>query len=303
MITTRHETRRALVDAALISLFVLALFNYWFAVADRYIIFLYGHTAPGIPLTEPFDHITSSRYWMAGLVAAGMVLVLYLAANWSGGRITSRRGKSFGTPAWWRVWLFCALPVSIGIPAITMTVNTPTLPPSLAATCVAATLIGLTLALMPGRWAAERPDDLLWLALDGMGLIPTLLLVRAVELPGRGLSVSPAVAWFFAIGSVVGGALWLALLSVLRRWGDRPSPEAAAIFLAGVGLSYTLMPLAHYLTAGPAGFRYITNSANFFAQNSLLQLLAFAAAAGLALAATWFRGWLARRDAMPVVEA
>lgn len=294
---------RALVDAALISLFVLAVFNYWFAAADRYIIFLYGHTAPGIPLTQPFDDITSSRYWMAGLVAAGMVMVLYVAANWVGGRIASRKGGTFGTPVWWRVWLFCALLLGIGLPAITMTVNNPTLPPTLAATCVAATLAGLALALMPGRWAAERPDDLLWLALDGMGLIPTLLLVRAIELPGRGLSVSPAVAWFFAIGSVVGGALWLVLLSVLRRWGDRPSPEAASIFLAGVGLSYTLMPLAHYLTAGPAGFRYITNSANFFAQSPLLQLLAFAAAAGLALAAIWFRGWLARREPMPVVEA
>lgn len=294
MNTTRHDNRRALLEAALISLLVLALFYYWFAVADRYIVFLYGHTAPGIPLTEPFDAITSSRYRMAGLVAAGVVMTLYVMANWIGGRLAHRRGVSFGTPPWWQVWAFCLIPLAAGIPAITMTVNAPTLPLSLAATCAATALAGLAVALLPGKWAAERPDDLIWLTLDGLGLVPALLLLRAIELPGRGLSVSPVLAWTFAIGGLVIGALWLALLSVLRRWGDRPSPGAAAIFLAGVGLSYVMTPLAHYLTGGPPGFRYISNSANFFAVNPLLQLVAFVAAAGLAVAAVWFRRRLAR---------
>ena len=288
---------RPLVDASAIVLLVLAVYYYWFARADRYIVFLYGHTAPGIELTQPFDAITSSRYWMAGLVAAGVVMALYTAANWIGGRIAARRGAAFGTPDWWRVWVLCALPLAVGIVAITMTANMPTLPFSLAAASAAAALIGLALALLPGRWAAEQPDDLLWLTLDGMALIPALLLLRAIELPGRGLSVSPIVAWFVAIGGLVGGAVWLAILSVLRRWGGQESPGAAAIFLAGVGLSYVLMPLAHYLTAGPPGFRYISNSANFFATNPWLQLLAFAAAAGLALGATWFRRWIAHREA------
>lgn len=294
---TTSRNWRPFIDAAAIVILVLGLYYYWFAVADRYAIFLYGHSATGIELTQPFDALTSSRYWMAGLVTAGVVMVLYVAANWIGGRVAARRGASFGTPDWWRVWALCALPLAVGIPAITMTVNNPTLPFSLAAASTAAALAGLALALLPGRWAAERPTDLVWLALDGMALIPALVLLRAIELPGRGLSVSPAVAWFVAIGGVIGGAAWLALLSVLRRWGDQESPGAAAIFLAGVGLSYVLMPLTHYLTAGPPGLRYITNSANFFATNLWLQLLAFAVAAGLAFAAVWFRRWLARRSA------
>jgi hypothetical protein len=286
--------RRPFIEAAAIVVLVLSLYTYWFAQADRYVIFLYGHTAPGITLTEPFDAMTSSRYWMAGLVAAGVVMLLYTGVNWIGGRSAARRGSSFGTPPWWRVWVLSAPGLIAGIPAITMTANAPVLPLSLAAASAAAALAGLALALMPGRWAADRPDDLLWLMLDGMGLIPTLVFLRAIELPGRGLAVSPAVAWFVAIGAIVGGALWLTLLSVLRRWGERPSPGAMVIFLAGVGLSYTLMPLAHYLTAGPSGFRYITNSGNFFALNPLLQLLAFVAAAGLAFAAVWFRDLLPR---------
>ncbi len=290
--------RRPFIEATAIVVLVLSLYTYWFAQADRYVIFLYGHTAPGITLTEPFDVMTSSRYWMAGLVAAGVVMLLYTGVNWIGGRVAARSGSSFGTPPWWRVWLLSAPGLIAGIPAITMTANAPVLPLPLAAASAAAALAGLALALLPGRWAADRPDDLLWLMLDGMGLIPTLVFLRAIELPGRGLSVSPAVAWFFAIGAIIGGALWLALLSVLRRWGERPSPSAPAIFLAGLGLSYTLMPLTHYLTAGPPGFRYITNSANFFAVSPLLQLLAFAAAAGLAYAAVRFRERLARGQAI-----
>lgn len=292
-----HTFRRTLIEATLISLTILVLFYYWFAVADRYIIFLYGHSASGMPLTQPFDALTSSRYWMAGLVAAGIVLVLYTAANWLGGRLAARRGHTFATPDWRRVWALCVVPLAIGIPAITMTANTPTLPFPLAAACVVSTLAGLALALLPGRWAAQRPTDLVWLAVDGWGLIPILVLLRAIELPSRGLSVSPTLAWSVAIGSVIGGAIWLAIISVLRQWGGYAIPGAAAIFLSGLAQSYLLMPLVHYLTAGPRGFRYISNSVNFFATNLWLQLVAIATAMGLALAATWFRRWLARRDA------
>lgn len=62
-----------------------------------------------------------------------------------------------------------AFPISIGIPAVTMTMNSPTLPPVLAAACAAATLLGLAVAPLPGKWAAERPLDLMWLVADGVG--------------------------------------------------------------------------------------------------------------------------------------
>ncbi|HRJ62455.1 MAG TPA: hypothetical protein PKZ99_14885, partial [Azospirillaceae bacterium] len=71
MSTNRQRWRRPLLEAALISLFILVVYYYWFAVANRYAIFLYGHTADGIPPAQPFDATTSSRYWMAGLVVAG----------------------------------------------------------------------------------------------------------------------------------------------------------------------------------------------------------------------------------------
>ncbi len=283
------QWRRPLPEAVVIVSFILGLFVYWFGLANRYHIFLYGHVAQGIPQAQPFDEMTSSRYWMAGLVASGAVMILYSAANGLWGHVSARRKQRFVPTAWWRVWVLGAIPLSIGIPVITMTLNSPTLPPHLAVACVVATLLGLAVALLPGKWAAERPLDLMWLAADGVGLMPPLLLLRAVELPGRGLSIGQGVAWRVAIGSCLAGAVWLGGMSVLRLWRQREMPTAAALVLAGVGLSYLLMPLVHYLLATPPAYRYITTASNFFAFNRDIQLLAMVVASGLALGVTQAR--------------
>ncbi len=277
-----HPLGRALAEAGVISAFVLALFYYWFGVANRHIIFLYEHTTVNIPRAQPFDAETSSRYWMAGLVAAGAVLVPYVGLNYLLGRLAAWRRSAFAPAPWPRVWALCALPLALGIPAITMTANTPTLPFGLAAAAAAATLSGLAVALPYGKRAAEGPADLAWLVADGVGLMPVLLFLRAVELPARGLSLSPTVAWAAAWGSVAAGAAWLALMSILRWWRRRPSPSAPALLAAGLALSYVLMPLVHHLIGTPPQYRYITTASNFFAFNGWLQLLALAAAAVLA---------------------
>ena len=279
----------ALAAAVPISLCVLGLFIYWFAIADRYTIFLYGHTAPGIPLAQPFDAMTRSRYWMAGLVAAGAVMVIYTAVNWILGRIADRRRQNYHPPAWWRVWTLCALPLTIGIPAITMTRNTPTLPLGLAAACVIVTLAGLTLALLPCEWAARRPVDLIWLAFDGLGLMPILLLLRSVELPGRGVSVSMPLAVLFAFGGLLAGLIWRGIMSALRAWQRKAPPPAGALLAAGLCLSYLLLPLVHHLFATPPGYRYISTASNFFAFNPVLQLAVIGVAAGTAVAVTRLR--------------
>jgi hypothetical protein len=283
------------LEAGLISAFILVLFYYWFGVANRHIIFLYEHTTVNIPRAQPFDAATSSRYWMAGLVAAGAVLVLDVGLNFLLGRWAAWRKRTYTPAPWRRVWALIAVPLLLGIPAITMTVNTPTLPPGLALAATATALTGLGLALAPGRWAAQRPGDLAWLAADGLGLMPALLFLRALELPARGLSVSPTVTWVAAIGSVALGAAWLAGMSLLRRWRHRPPPTALALLAAGLALSYVLMPLLHHLLGPPPGYRYITAASNFFAFNGWLQALVLAVAAALAFGVTsarqrWFGG-------------
>ncbi len=121
--------------------------------------------------------------------------------------------------------------------------NTPSLPAGLAAACAAATLAGLALALLPGRAAAERPGDLVWLVADGLGLVPPLLLLRVVELPGRGLSVTPATVWTAAIGGTIAGIVWLGVMSLLRRRRGQATPGAGALLAAGLALSFLLVPV------------------------------------------------------------
>ena len=121
----RRAWRSALLHALPVLAVMLALCAYWFAVADRYIVFLYYHDmGPLVPDTSPFSVVTASRYWMSSLVASGAVMVLYTTASWLLGRFS----KSYRAPAWWRVWAFCVPALLIGVPAITMTANAPTLP-------------------------------------------------------------------------------------------------------------------------------------------------------------------------------
>lgn len=275
--------RRAAPAAIVITLFILGLFYYWYAVADRYVIFLYGHTTVGITNAQPFDEVTSSRYWMAGLVASGAVMVLYIAANGLWGRVAAWLKRPFVPAEWWRVWTLCAAPLSGGIPAITMTVNWPTLPAALALQGVVATLAGLAVALLPGRWAAERPADLAWLAADGLGLMPVLLMLHVVELPARGISLSQTTAWLVSGGSVLFGLFWLVAMTLLRRWRRKEMPGASALFLSGIAQSYVLLPLVHHLLGTPPAYRYLSTASNFFAFNFGLQLLALVVAGGLAV--------------------
>lgn len=266
-----------LLFALPVTLTILGLFYYWFAVADRYVIFLYGHLG-----ATPFDAVTSGRYWMSGLVACGAVMVVYTAANWLLGRVTAWRGRDYRPPPWWQIWALCVPPLVVGLPIITMTLDWPTLPLPNAAACVTATLIGLALALAPGAWAARRPLDLVWLVLDGLGLMPSLLLLRAIELPGRGL-VSAPTAYLVALGGTFAGAAWLVVMTGLHRWRHRSRPGAGAVFVAGLCLSYLLMPLVHHLLFTPSAYRYISTASNFFAFNVGVQLMAFSVAAMLAI--------------------
>lgn len=96
--TTDQDWRRAALRGVPIALFMLALYAYWFGFANRYSVFLYEHLN-----ATPFDEVTRSRYWMAGLVASGLVLILYNGLIWLVSRF-----RMVTLPAWWRVWIAAA---------------------------------------------------------------------------------------------------------------------------------------------------------------------------------------------------
>ena len=271
---------------------VLYLFYRWFACANRHIVFLYYHDmGPLVPDTSPFSRVTSSRYWMAGLVAGGGVLVGYTAFSWLAGRLARR----YRTPDWWRVWIVCALVLVMAIPLITMTANAPVLPARSAAQVTAATLIGLGLALLPGRLAAERPAALAWLVVDGFGLMMILTAATAMENMGRWLANGDVwrvrmTAIIFGIG--VGWLLCANVLRVILR--TRRPPGAVASLVAGPCVAYLLMPLVHHV-GYTDGYYYITDSDNFFARSPGFQILAWVVTGTLFAGLVLLRKRLSRR--------
>jgi hypothetical protein len=163
----------------LLTLLILGLFYYWFVRVDRSVIFLYGHSG-----ATPFDAATTSRYWMSGLVVAGVVLLCDAVGNWFVGRIRGVFYRHYRVAAWQRVWWGCAPWVSAGILVITMLLGKPPLPLEAALLCVAFTLAGVALALPFSSLAADQPAELGWSLLYGVGFMPPLLLLRFIESPG-----------------------------------------------------------------------------------------------------------------------
>jgi len=271
---------------------ILGLFTYWFAIANRSVVFLYDHDmGPLVPDTSPFGRVTRSRTWMAGLVASGAVMLLYVAANWLLGRLAAR----YRPPAWWRVWATGAAVLLAGVPAIVMTVNEPTLPAGNAAQVTLVTLVGLGLALTPGWLAAERPRRLVWLAADGVAVALLLLTVYQVEKVSRWLARGGTV-WVAAaaVGAAL-GLLGLAAMTGLRHWRRVSTPGTGVLLAAGATIAYLFTPLLHHLV-GTDGYFYISDSDNFFAQSGWgVQIADWLIAAGVVAGTVRLRRWLGRR--------
>jgi hypothetical protein len=271
--------------ALAITLFLLSLFAYWFGVADRYRVFLYYHDmGPLVPDTSPFSTVTASRYWMSALVAAGAVMILYVASNWLAGRFFS----DYRPPAWWQVWGLCAPALLLAIPLMTMNLNRPVLPARHAVQVTLTALAGLALALAPGRMAARHALDLFLLSLDGLALMLLLSAALGLERFGRWLTGGNC----FYIGamalSVVVGLFLLLALTILRTWRRRPTPSRWELFVAGLCVAYLVMPLLHHV-GFTDGYYYISDSDNFFTRDVRLQLAIWLVILLLAAGVTWLR--------------
>jgi len=279
---------------------VLALFYRWFAVADRYVIFLYCHDmGPLVPDTAPFSFVTASRYWVAGLVASGVVLVFYATFTWVWRRIDARRRVArYRPPTWWRVWAICAVCFVIGIPAITMTVNAPTLPLGNAVQVTVVTVIGVALALAAAQWMVDRPlPAIVLLAADGFGLM--FFPLNLVILEER---ANPTWLWMMVVMLVI-GVFWLGGMTLVRTlWARKFIVSGRELFVAEACVSYLLMPLVHHVAVGTLeGYFYISNSDNFFSESIALQIGVWIVSAGVAFGVAKVRAVLLRKGVRPTL--
>ena len=258
--------RQVLSIGLLLSFIILGLYYYWFVVANRYVIFLYTHLGAG-----PFDGLTNGRYWMAGFVACGIVMLLYAVLNWYLARIAGLRYQTYHPPPWWHIWSFCLIPNSVGIFIITMPLGRPPLTTNLMLALCFTTALGLAFALQPGMLIVKRPSELIWLSVASVGLMPALLLLRAVELPSRGLAGS-TYAFVLGIIAPIAGLIWLILLSWAHAKYTKQNWTVVQLLIAGFCFCYLLLPVVHHIFFTPPNGRYITTSGNFFAEGSAIQL-------------------------------
>lgn len=259
--------RKTIPWVGLVISVMLGLFSYWFAIANRYTVFLYEHLGAG-----PFQEPNYSRHWMAGLVASGVLLCVYALGGGCSVRLAAAFHKTYHLPSWHHVWLMSALPVAIGVWAITTRCNFPTLPWPLSARCIIAAWAGMALALWLADLIVHQTSEALWVIVHGAGVVPILLLLRAVELPSHGLA-SPASAYRLGIAGLIVGVFWMAGVTRLRLARRKSPLPPLSIFCAGLGLSYVVLPLVHYLFLTPPNIRYISTAGNFFAMSPVVQLL------------------------------
>jgi len=268
---------RALSFAAPITALVLFLMVRWFTLNNRYVTFLYHHDmGPRVPDTRPFSPVTRSRYWMTGLVAAGAIGILVAGVHFILGRLSRR----YRAPDWWRVWMLCAGPLAIGIPAITMISNSPTLPFWLASLTASATLAGLALALLPGRVVAERPMEAAFLGLDGLCLALWLLTLPGLEYVPEWIAGGRRLWLLMLVLLPLAGLAGLAILTILRSALGVARPTAWKLSLAALIVTYIILPIVHHI-AFTGGLYYISDMDNFFARDLGIQALTFAATAAV----------------------
>ena len=288
----RELFRKSLLHGLPVAALVIGLLYYWFAVADRYIVFLYDHDmGPVVPDTSPFSRVTSSRYWMASLVACGFVLVIYTGVNWLAGRLRA----GYAPPPWIFVWSVCAPLFIIFITAITMSMNIPVLPWSYAALVTLAALIGVALALIPGGMASGRPRDLIWLAADGWGLAFILMTLAQIDDIGRWLSNGADWRVLLSLVILAFGIGWLLLLTAVRTWRGAFVGDFISLSVATACMAYLFLPLLHHIL-GTDGYFYITDSDNFMAGSVVLQLMAWGITAFIIWALLALRARLEKRQ-------
>ncbi len=164
----RTAAAHAIPVTALVSRFTL----YWFAVADRYIVFLYYHDmGPRVPDTTPFSG--NEQPLLDGGLGSRRDGNDDVRSHQLGGRTLGCVVCHCGVGA---RWASSAIPLVIVLPAITMTVNSPTLPhPYMRPRRRAAALAALAIALATGRMAARQLRGTAWLGLDGLALAVVLL--------------------------------------------------------------------------------------------------------------------------------
>lgn len=255
---------RVLAYSIPICIIILALMYYWFAIEDRNSIFLYYHDMGAkVPDTSPFSFVTSSRYWMSGLVANGFVFLLYSFFTFI--RLQFKGG--FSQPDKLHVLYICAPILIVGTLIITMTMNEPVLPFNHALKVALANLIGLMIALYTAQITSKNFLHNVFQVIDGFAI--GLMMNASTWLE----NIDTMPAWrVMVLLKIYMICFILIIITSVGYIKTRKSQKVHALFLYCLAIGYLFGSLFHYLF-GTDGHYYITNSDNFFTRNIAVQFI------------------------------
>ncbi|MEO8085105.1 MAG: hypothetical protein ABI780_14900, partial [Ardenticatenales bacterium] len=241
-----------------VAIIMFALVVYWYCLANRYAIFLYGHVDHiGDPPAQPFDALTTTRYVMASFAAAGFGATGELLRN-----LIPRSASDVNRGAGWKAIAPTVIVLVVATFFVASRANTPSLPLPLALIVAAASGLGYCMAMWWLHTVGGDGSRLLWLIADGTAPAMVILGWRIVEVPERG--VAKPIAMVAATAVLLGAVGCRRLVRGLRgRVRNAPLPSPMRSQMAGACLVLLGFPMLHYVhTFAGYPYMYITAAQN-----------------------------------------
>lgn len=254
------RTNREIIISIFVTIMSIVAYLYGFVFADRKNIFLYEHLG-----SKPFDQITIGRYWMFGFVAAGFIcIVLFLILIVQ--NVASKRRIELNLTS---ITKYVTIPLLILITVIVTNLGEPTMTFSISISTAFALIFALVIGISFVNDLTTKWLTTLIHLFIGVGLIPFVILFRALELPHKGiLSMNKAVS--ILLITLMLGIIWV----IITKWLFRKKEIREILILKGIVAICCLgLPVTHYLMTVVEGHPYITSSDNFFADNIFLRLI------------------------------
>lgn len=259
---TKHTP--TILWSLIISIFLIALYYFWYIIADRNILFLYWHMGYG-----PFGAFTIGRYLMSGLVASGFVFWGYLLLFYT----IKKLYKTNKLPQWQTVWEYIIVISAIPLFIIIHIMGNPPLPLLLSLGVLVFLYAGIGIVLWSSHKIHANFKKSIWTMLQSITILPLFVLPLYITYylkknPENIAGLIIPVVYFF-----IGSLLFSLIINVLLRRFKKTSGTAQDIFFFAMLFFYILLPLFHYIFLGPTLFSYITDSGNFFAHNLFIQAI------------------------------
>ncbi|MCL2110157.1 hypothetical protein FWH30_01050 [Microgenomates group bacterium] len=212
---------------------------------------------------------------MTGLVASGIVFILYALIN----LVIKKINSKYQLPNWKKVWQYCCFALVLPLFILLTFFGLPPMTITMSLVIILVLFVGLKLALYMGDYVVSNFKQSILTFFDGISFAPTLILIPlAITYGIRRESLFHLVV--FPIVAIILGLIWLAIMTLIQKKLKRTFSTPKNIFLYALTIPYLLGSLLHYFISRQEHL-YITNSGNFIADNFIWQILTFAIVLGM----------------------